>query len=599
MTFDRAGLQTMTFSGAGTRHDTQRHPWQITQRHPSQITQRHPWQMPLGSSPAPHCGPAQADGQPHGRARWPLAAAAGCYGLLSVLILLALLSGCAGLPPQAARAYSAAEPGSVRTTLGRIAADSSPDAALSGFRLLPIGAFAIDTRLTLIKRAERSIDVQYYLIADDETGRFLLRSLRDAALRGVRVRLLMDDLYTAGSDPLLLGLASYPNVEIRLFNPFPGWRDSLLTRFAYSAHDFSRVNRRMHNKLLVVDGAMAVAGGRNIANEYFMRHAQANFVDLDAFVTGALVPKMQALFDDYWNSPVVFPLHAIVPPEDDVETRRLRFDNATAPSVTPPPEAPPSTDVLGYGPLSDELDAGRLGLIWASATTYADPPNRLKGMGASYGLVPLQDVESVRYNVLDLIRSASKEVVLTSPYLIPGDRGMVLFAEQRRRGVKFKVLTNSLAATDEPLVHVGYRKYRKEMLKLGIDLYELSPVRVQRASRLGMFASSQGRLHAKTAVIDRRHIFIGSMNFDPRSEIHNTEMGLFIDSPPLAREALRLMDLDKLQASYRLMLAPDGSLRWLAADDEGEVSFDVEPDASFATKFWLELLAPLAPEELL
>ena len=332
MTFNRAGWQTMTFSEADLRDDTQ----------------RRPWQMPPRACSALQCGPALRSGRPHGPAQRPLAVAAWRYSrllawALSGLALLAVLSGCAGLPPLAARAYSAAEPASVRTSLGRIAAESSPDEALSGFRLLPIGAFAIDTRLTLIKRAERSIDVQYYLIADDETGRFLLRSLRDAALRRVRVRLLMDDLYTAGSDPLLLGLASYPNVEIRLFNPFPGWRDHLLTRFAYSAQDFSRVNRRMHNKLLVVDGAMAVAGGRNIANEYFMRHAQANFVDLDAFVTGALVPKMQALFDDYWNSPIMFPLHAIVPPDEDIETRRLRFDNATAPSITAPPEAPPNT----------------------------------------------------------------------------------------------------------------------------------------------------------------------------------------------------------------------------------------------------------------
>jgi putative cardiolipin synthase len=519
--------------------------------------------------------------------------------LMLLLALLLILGGCAGLPPVATRPVVEALPASASSTLGRIAAESSPDETLSGFRLLPIGAFAIDTRLALIQRAERSIDVQYYHLADDETGRFLLRALRDAALRGVRVRLLMDDFYTAGSDPLLLGLAAHRNIEIRLFNPFPGWRDTLLTRLLYSAQDFRRVNRRMHNKLLVVDGAMAVAGGRNIANEYFMRHAQANFVDLDAFIIGALLPKLQAMFDDYWNSPMVFDLHAIVPPSDDADILRARFDSATGPLATPPPEAPPHTDVLGYGPLTDELDAGRLGLIWASATAYADPPNRLKGMGASYALVPLEDVESVRYNVLDLIRSARKDVVLTSPYLIPGERGMALFAEQRQRDVKIKVLTNSLAATDEPLVHVGYRKYRTRMLKLGIDVYELSPVRVQRASRLGMFAKSQGRLHAKTAVVDKRHIFIGSMNFDPRSEIHNTEMGVFIDSPQLAREVLRLMDLDKLQASYRLMLAPDGSLRWLAADDEGEVSFDSEPDASFATKFWLELLAPLAPEELL
>jgi len=296
----------------------------------------------------------------------------------------------------------------------------------------------------------------------------------------------------------------------------------------------------------------------------------------------------------------VFPLHAIVPPPEDEAEIRAQFDSGTGAVVAPPPAPPPDTDVLGYGPLSDELDAGRLGLIWADATAYADPPSRLKGLGSSYALVPLEDVESVRYNVLDLIRSARSEVVITSPYLVPGERGMALFTEQRARGVKFKVLTNSLAATDEPLVHVGYRKYRVEMLRIGIDLYELSPVRVQRASRLGVFSTSQGRLHAKTAVVDRRRIFIGSMNFDPRSEKTNTEMGIFVDSPQLAREVLRLMDLDKLQASYRLMLAPDGvGLIWTAADDEGEVSFSDEPDASFATKFWLELLAPLAPEELL
>ena len=528
---------------------------------------------------------------------WPALRLALLLGLTAWLLIL---GGCASLPATVQRSVASALPASTATTLGRIAADSSPDDALSGFRLLPTGAYAIDTRLTLIRKAERSIDIQYYLIADDDTGRHLLRSLRDAAQRGVRVRLLVDDLYTADTDPLLAGLAAHPNVQVRLFNPFPGGRAKLLTRFLRSAHDFSRVNRRMHNKLLVADSAMAVSGGRNVADEYYMRHAQSNFVDLDAFVVGALVPKLQALFDDYWNSPVVFPYEAIVKPWRDAAIERERFDIDTSLSSSPPPEPPPSTDVLGYGPLSDEFESGRLGLIWAEANADADPPARVKGMGASYALVPLEEVDTVRYNVLDLIRSARQEVVITSPYLIPGDKGVALFAAQRAKGVRFKVLTNSLAATDEPLVHVGYRKYRVPMLQAGIDLYELSPVRVKKASRLGLFQTSQGRLHAKTAVIDRRRVFIGSMNFDPRSDKHNTEMGLFIDSPQLAREVLRLMDLDKLQASYRVVLRPEGSgLRWLAADDEGEVSFDREPDVSFATRFWLELLAPFAPEELL
>ncbi len=535
--------------------------------------------------------------------RWRLRQSRRALRLAVLLVLLGwvlALTGCASLPAPVPRSAVTALPPSTNTTLGRIAAESSPDEALSGFRLLPTGAFAIDTRLTLIRKAERSIDIQYYLIADDDTGRHLLRSLRDAALRGVRVRLLVDDLYTADTDPLLAGLAAHPNVTLRLFNPFPGGRGHFITRFLASAQDFARVNRRMHNKLLVVDSAMAVAGGRNVADEYFMRHAQSNFVDLDAFVVGALVPKLQDLFDDYWNSPVVYPLQAIVRPAADAALQRERFDIDTNETASPPPDPPPATDVLGYGPLSDDIEAGRLGLIWAEASTYADPPARLRGLGASYALVPLEDVESVHYNVLDLIRSARSEVVITSPYLIPGDKGVALFGAQRAKGVKFKVLTNSLAATDEPLVHVGYRKYRVPMLQAGIELYELSPVRVKKASRLGMFQTSQGRLHAKTAVIDRRRVFIGSMNFDPRSDKINTEMGLFIDSPQLAREVLRLMDLDKLQASYRVVLRPDGKgLRWLAADEEGEVAFDQEPDVSFSTRFWLELLAPFAPEELL
>jgi cardiolipin synthase C len=518
----------------------------------------------------------------------------------AVLLLAGLVMGCAQLPTGVERAPSVAEPVSEQTTLGRIAADSSPSPELTGFRLLPIGSFALDTRLTLARRAERTIDVQYYHLAGDETGRYLMRTLRDAALRGVRVRLLIDDLYTIGEDPLLLGLAAHPNIELRLFNPFPGGRNSFTLRFLRSADDFKRVNRRMHNKLFVVDGAMAVAGGRNIANEYFMRHDQANFVDLDAFITGDLVPQLQALFDGYWNSPVVFPLRSIVSTELSDDELRTQFEALTAPPNTPVPGEPPANDVLGYGPIAEDLDAGRLGLVWATASAYADPPEHIKDMGRSYGLVPLEDVETVRYNVLDLMRRARSEVVMTSPYLIPGERGMALFTELRQRNVKIKVLTNSLAATDEPLVHLGYRKYRTDMLRLGVEVHELSPIRVQRNLRLGMFNSTQGRLHAKTAVIDRRLIFIGSMNFDPRSDKTNTEMGVFIDSPQLAREVLRLMDLDKLQASYLVTLAADGkTLIWKAMDDEGEVVLHDEPDVGLGTKIWLNLLEPLAPEELL
>ncbi|MDO9285849.1 MAG: phospholipase D family protein [Aquabacterium sp.] len=538
-------------------------------------------------------GPGPRRNDTHRLLRWLL--------LGACLALLLLQGGCASLPAGVLRPPTTALRAVDTTALGRIAKASLPDDELSGFRLLPTGPFALDTRLALVQRAERSIDLQYYVLQNDITGRYLMRALRDAAQRGVRVRLLVDDLFTADTDHLLRGLAAYPNVEVRLFNPFPAGRSQMLSRFVASAFDFQRVNRRMHNKLMIVDGAMAVAGGRNIADEYFMRHEQANFVDLDAFVIGELLPHLQDIFDTYWNNPVVFPVQALVPTEQSPAELQSEFDRFTGPDTTPAPVMPSAgaTDVLGYGPISEELSFGRLGLVWAFATAYADPPHRLKGMGTSYALVPLEDVESVGYSVRDMMRGARRSVVLTSPYLVPGERGMALMAGLRERGVEVKMLTNSLAATDEPLVHIGYRKYRRPLLSLGVDLYELSPVRVKRASRLGFITPSQGRLHAKSVVVDRSKVFIGSMNFDPRSEKHNTEMGLFIDSPPLAREVLRLMDLDMLLASFRVVIAQDGGLRWLANDDEGEVSFDREPEVDFNTRLWLELLAPLAPEELL
>ena len=524
--------------------------------------------------------------------------------VLRVLVpaLALLMGGCAMLPPreQVVRSASQAIPASKETALGKIAANSSPSRELTGFRLLPTGNYALNTRLALTQRAQASLDVQYYLIHDDDTGRNLLRALRDAAERGVRVRLLVDDLYTSGEDELLLGLAAHPNVEIRLFNPFPAGRSGLLSKFAASLLDFRRVNHRMHNKLFVADGAMAVVGGRNIGNEYFMRDGVTNFVDLDTFVTGALVIQLQFLFDYYWNSPVVYPLHAIVPPMADAATLRAQFEEATGERRTMPPPAAPVNDVLGYGPVWEEFDDGRLGLVWATAEAYADPPEKIIEMAPGEKRLPYLDAESVRFNVLEHLRNANTEIVLTSPYLVPGSKGMEALAALRQRGVKVRLLTNSLASNDEPLVHIGYSRYRKDMLKLGIELYELSPAGVKRNMRLGMFGSTIGRLHAKTAVFDRRQVFIGSMNFDPRSEKHNTEMGIFIDSPPLAREMLRLMDLDKYQAAYKLRLQPDtDNIQWLTLNDDGEVVHDSEPDADPWLLFWLGILAPLAPEELL
>jgi cardiolipin synthase C len=544
-------------------------------------------------------------------------------------LMLLATAGCASLPENVQRPPSSALPGTTETPLGRIAKASTADPEQSGFRLLPTGQYALQARLELARRAVRTLDVQYYQIHDDQTGRYLLRTLRDAAERGVRVRLLMDDLYTAGADPLLLGLAAHPNVELRLFNPFPGGRANLLTRFAASAHEFSRVHRRMHNKLFIADGVMAVAGGRNIGDEYFMASAGANFIDLDTLVIGALLPRLSALFDGYWNSPRVYPIESIVKQRDPPEALQRHFDRMTSPQYTPEPvgsaypdadrsppphaptaaertiftpepEPPPPNDLLGYAPVAAELAAGKLGLIWADARAYADSPDKVIGRVSSYAGVPIDDVDSVTYNVIEQIRRARKEVIITSPYLVPGRRGLATMREAADRGARFTLLTNALAATDEPAVHTGYRRYRPQMLELGAELYEVSPQRSARSLRLGRFSTSIGRLHAKSAVIDGELVFVGSMNFDPRSDQHNTELGLFIQSPALAQQVRKLADVVRQQGAYRVRLAPSGKgLQWLAAGPGGQEQLVEEPETDVWSRLMLELLSFFVPESLL
>ncbi|WP_418146658.1 phospholipase D family protein [Variovorax paradoxus] len=526
-----------------------------------------------------------------------------CGQWVFAMAAVLLFAGCATLPDEAPRPATRAMAASADTALGKIAQASQPDPDLSGFRLMPGGDFAFDTRIQLARRAQRTLDVQYYQIENDETGRYLLRTLRDAARRGVRVRLLMDDLYTSGEDELLLGLAATPNVELRLFNPFPAGRGSLLRRFTASLFDFSRVNRRMHNKLFIADGAMAVAGGRNVGNQYFRRTAGENFLDLDTFVAGALIPRLGALFDQYWNSVYVRPVQSVVASALTRDELQKRFDTATGPDTTPPPPRPAPNDLLGYSPIAEDLDAGKLDLIWTLAEAYADSPERVIGKTASYGGVPLLDVDSVRYNVVEQMRRARSEVTIVSPYLIPGKAGLEVMREIRRRNVKISIVTNSFAATDEPLVHTAYRRYRPEMLELGAELYELSTTRTRRSVRLGLFGTSVGRLHAKSAVIDRQVLFVGSMNFDPRSETHNTEIGLFIRSPEMAQQTLKLIEVLKQQGAYRLRFAKgsgDARIEWISEEEAGRTTvLNEEPDSDFWGRTMLEMLAPLTPESLL
>ena len=509
--------------------------------------------------------------------------------------LAVMLGACGTLPPRTGMPETLALAPDPGTALAKIVAASTPPGEHSGFRLMPLGVYSLDARIELARRAQRSLDVQYYVIENDGAGGLLLRTLKEAALRGVRVRLLVDDLYTARTDQLLLALAATPNIEVRLFNPFCCARDQLAGRFIASAFDIYRLNHRMHNKLFIADGVMAVAGGRNIADEYFLLNSAQNFVDMDAVVVGKVVPQLAGIFDDYWNSEEVYPIASIVKPHSGRAAMTEEFDERVGMSGPPPKVILPPTDVLGYGPIGEELDAGRMGLLWGPANAVADPPAKLRYMTADEALAT-----SVTMRFWTQLLTAESDVLLTSPYLVPGERGMEAFESLRKRNVNVTLLTNSLAANDEPLVHSGYARYRQRLLTAGVDLYELSPARTTKNQRLGMFGKSLGRLHAKTAVVDKRKLFIGSVNLDPRSATQNTELGIVVDSPQLARELLRIINISKIESAYRLrLLANQSTIEWLTMDEDKEMVLTSEPESTWLQRFKNAVLGPLVPEDLL
>lgn len=518
------------------------------------------------------------------------------FHLRPVVWVLALgLGACATLPPPVDRPISAALPPSPGSPLVRIAQQSTPEPWLTGFRLMPLGLYALDARIELIRRARSSLDVQYYLIQDDRTGRLFMRSLRDAALRGVRVRLLVDDLYTAGADPMFQGLAAFPNVEVRLFNPFCCARWSVASRFAVSLVEFRRLNHRMHNKLFIADGAIAVMGGRNIADEYFARGSASNFVDMDVLLVGDVVQQLARIFDTYWNSPQAHPVGTVLRESADPSEMRNAFNHLVEDGDQMSSVAVPPMDMLAQRPLGVELDAGRLSLASGKAVAFADQPGKV--MATS---VETAQAMTVQMNVMDRVVVSRRQVVLSSPYFVPGPMGVEDFAELRKRGVKVVILTNSLAANDEPVVHTGYARYRAPLLRAGVELYELSPAGVHRKSWDVIPGMSHGRLHAKVAVIDESMIYLGSMNLDPRSEGTNTELGIVAQCPELARDVVRVIDMATAQSSYRLRFGPDGeSLEWLVMSDPAEPPLSSEPESSAFDRLWNMLLAPFVPEKLL
>jgi phosphatidylserine/phosphatidylglycerophosphate/cardiolipin synthase-like enzyme len=498
----------------------------------------------------------------------------------AILLLCLAASGCASLPLHVQKVRSEALGDPQSTTLGRIAASGAAGRNLSGIRVLASGEEALASLIALADRAERTLDIQYYIIQQDDSARILLQHVRLAAHRGVRVRMLVDDLNTAGEDRRFMHLGHVANIEVRVFNPFPGGRSAMWSRILASVNDIPRINHRMHNKLFVADNAVAITGGRNIGDQYFTRDKNSNFIDLDVVAAGPIVPQLSASFDAFWNSKYAYPISSIASPE--------RFETE--------PGAPEEGGAITPGAdfLAQDLDAGRLGLLWVPATVLADRPAKIASETSPGG------EETIAANIAALMRSAQEELIVISPYFVPGAEGIAMMRELIARGVHVRILTNSLATTDSPLVHIGYAHYRVALLKMGVELSEMRPKLGSARPRFHPFHGSSASLHAKAFVIDQKTVFIGSMNMDARSARTNSELGLVIRSRDIARQVINLLDDISADGSYRLQLQDHSNrIEWLSGAPGSERIWTKEPEATLSQRLEQIALAPFAPEEFL
>lgn len=463
------------------------------------------------------------------------------------------------------------------------AAANDAHEGLSGVIALAGGHDAFASRLALARMAERSIDAQYYIWHDDVAGRLLLKELYEAALRGVRVRLLLDDNGVPGLDSTMAALNAVPNFEIRLFNPSTVRNP----KFLGYTFDFLRMNRRMHNKSFIVDGAAAIIGGRNIGNEYFQVGDQNHYLDMDVLGLGVIVPQTASVFDEYWNSASVFEVERIVAGQGDLAA----FLQGVREAVAREDARRLAGDIVSS---AERFRQGGVQPEWTVVKVVADDP--VKGEGKA------RDDQLMISRLAGILGPVKSGLDVVSAYFVPGARGFELFAQLAEAGAKVRILTNAMNTTDVLVVHAGYTKYRRDLLKAGVELFELKDKIGGEAEKdaLNPLGFSSAALHAKTFAVDGKRIFIGSFNFDPRSAHLNCEMGFVIDSQALASSITNSFDGPLALVSYRPELTPTGQMVWTEKLSDGRTQiYQQEPGASWAKQVAIVLIGLLPVEWLL
>ena len=595
------------------------------------------------------------------------------YGWLALAAVLVAgaLGGCAsGLPKQVERPVSTALAAPATTALGRLVEERRAAAGArhpSGFLLLSGPQAAYGSRLALVDAAQKTLDLQYYAIHADASSERLLMGVIAAAQRGVRVRILLDDFHSAGRNAQVMRLAFVPNIEMRMFNPLTGARGSPLGRMFSALGDFSRVQQRMHNKLFIADNALGVTGGRNLGDAYFGHADSGNFVDLDVLAAGPVVQELSRSFDSYWNNERAYPVPSLVTREElealsqqahaADATRRERIagqGGAFAPDgQQPSPAAPPLAEQRARVWDQQPMDLARVPFTWAPAAVLVDRPAKIPpdGSGPEARLPetppakaspraitapgpaapapaasPVNagtpstasdaQTDTVVDGLLQLMGQARRDLLIISPYFVPGPDMKQAFAAARARGVRVRVLTNSLASNDAPIAHAGYARHRPDLLAMGVELYEMRSElpsglrgalgstgstggRAEGGTSSGAPGSSRAMLHSKLLILDGRLLVVGSMNLDIRSQRQNTEIALLIRSTSLSRRATAQIEAALREVAWQVQLQDGGALVWRAPAGSGLPDATTEPDASLPLRMMLQLLGPLAPDHLL
>ncbi len=514
-----------------------------------------------------------------------------------VVLVLMVLSGCAslapgsGFPKSASSAFSHPE----ETRLGRGLAEATlAHEGKSGFRIIAVGADGFLTRMQMINAAERSLDLQYFIFRGDDTGKLLTDAVLHAADRGVRVRVLLDDGETVAGDDQITALEAHPSIEIRIFNPFAYRGHVMAFRALEYMFNASRLDYRMHNKLMVVDNAIALVGGRNIGDQYFQIDPESQFADDDVFAAGPIAQQLSATYDEYWNYALSIPTEALSGGKSSRRELTEHREELHEQSRQLKANGVDYVARVATGEPFNSIISGRLPLIWAHAQLICDSPDKKSvENGKMVGRL-------MRRAVAGATMAVQSELLMITPYLIPGDEGMQMFKALRQRNVRVRILTSSLESSTVLLAQAGYMGYRRPLLEEGVELYEIRSLlgnargsgQTAAISRYGNYS-----LHAKLFIFDRQRVFLGSMNFDQRSMHLNTEIGVIIDSPELAQQVATRFDAMVQPANaYMLALRPGAtgsarSLVWRTQEEGKLVEYTTEPARSAWQRFNVNLMS--------